>query len=236
MSLDEKIKHSKIDWDYVYQKYHRPIHFLCSKYLGYGHNYLDDIASEVFLIAMEKQDQYDSSKGAINTWISTIAINACLQQKEKDKKTLGLVMDVQEDHSERLDEEDRIVLYNQIKKKLDANTHSKKDLFLDMLDGMSYKDAAIKYKVDEVTCRVNILRFIKSFREELKVKQPTKGKINKKITRNKVKSTKKKIEKNIYSNGISFTVYGYKDNDWKYLKTVRTLEEARKIKKENETT
>jgi RNA polymerase sigma-70 factor (ECF subfamily) len=73
----------------IYQKYYPKLIYFTSKICN-DHQKAEDIATESFMIALDKIDKYDKEKSQFSTWLFTIAKNLSLQEIKNDKKTISI--------------------------------------------------------------------------------------------------------------------------------------------------
>ena len=78
-----------VDFESIYNEYFPKVY----NYLYYrllNRDQTDDLVSEVFTRAFEKLDSYDPDKGAISTWIFTIARNVLTDSFRRRRQVLPL--------------------------------------------------------------------------------------------------------------------------------------------------
>lgn len=73
----------------TYQKYYPKLIYFTSKICN-DHQKAQDIATESFMIALDKIDKYDQDKSQFSTWLFTIAKNLSLQEKKIDQKSVSI--------------------------------------------------------------------------------------------------------------------------------------------------
>lgn len=73
----------------IYQKYYPKLIYFTSKICN-DHQKAEDIATESFMIALDKIDKYDQEKSQFSTWLFTIAKNLSLQEKKNEKKSISI--------------------------------------------------------------------------------------------------------------------------------------------------
>lgn len=73
----------------IYQKYHPKLIYFTSKICN-DYQKAEDIATESFMIALDKIDKYDQEKSQFSTWLFTIAKNLSLQEIKNDKKSISI--------------------------------------------------------------------------------------------------------------------------------------------------
>jgi len=77
------------DFSTLYKKYYPKLLYFTSK-MCTDPQKAEDIATDSFIIALEKVEKYDKEKAQFSTWIFTIGKNLALQSLKNDKKTISL--------------------------------------------------------------------------------------------------------------------------------------------------
>lgn len=78
-----------IDFQSTYKKYYPKLVYYVNK-MCKDESLSEDIASDSFIMALDKINKYDKSKSQFSTWLFTIAKNIALQSIKDSKKTLSM--------------------------------------------------------------------------------------------------------------------------------------------------
>ena len=78
-----------IDFQSTYKKYYTKLVYYVNK-MCKDESLSEDIASDSFMMALDKINKYDKSKSQFSTWLFTIAKNITLQSIKDSKKTLSM--------------------------------------------------------------------------------------------------------------------------------------------------
>jgi RNA polymerase sigma-70 factor (ECF subfamily) len=78
-----------IDFQSTYKKYYPKLVYYVNK-MCKDESLSEDIASDSFMMALDKINKYDKSKSQFSTWLFTIAKNITLQSIKDSKKTLSM--------------------------------------------------------------------------------------------------------------------------------------------------
>lgn len=73
----------------LYSKYYPKLTYFINKICNDSQK-AEDISAEAFITALDKIEKYDKDKAQFSTWLFTIAKNLSLQSLKKDKKTISL--------------------------------------------------------------------------------------------------------------------------------------------------
>ena len=71
-------------WEEIVQRYHRRIYNVCYRFAGDSEN-AQDLTQEVFIKMYRTLKSYDGSKGALITWVTTIARNLLVDHFRRSK-------------------------------------------------------------------------------------------------------------------------------------------------------
>lgn len=80
----------------IYQKYYPKLIYFTSKICP-NHQKAEDIATESFMIALDKIDKYEKEKSQFSTWLFTIAKNLSLQELKSDKNSISIDVEYDEE-------------------------------------------------------------------------------------------------------------------------------------------
>jgi RNA polymerase sigma-70 factor, ECF subfamily len=83
-------------FNYFYIKYYPKLNYFINKICN-DTQLSEDLTTNSFLMAYEKIDSYDSEKAQFSTWLFIIAKNLTLQEIKKNKKTVSIDIEVDED-------------------------------------------------------------------------------------------------------------------------------------------
>jgi RNA polymerase sigma factor (sigma-70 family) len=80
----------------IYQKYYPKLIYFTSK-ICTNHQKAEDIATESFMIALDKIDKYENDKSQFSTWLFTIAKNLSLQELKTEKNSISIDIEYDEE-------------------------------------------------------------------------------------------------------------------------------------------
>lgn len=85
-----------IDFQKTYTKYYPKLVYYVNK-MCRDEQKAEDIATDSFMMALDKIQKYDKTKSQFSTWLFTIAKNVTLQEIKNDKKSVSIDNTVDED-------------------------------------------------------------------------------------------------------------------------------------------
>jgi RNA polymerase sigma-70 factor (ECF subfamily) len=161
-------------WEQIVQQYHRRIYNLCYRFAGSAED-AQDLTQEVFIRMYNTLKSYDLQRGALVTWVTTIARNMLVDHFRKSKQqrltdSLDTVSSAHEDAmplSERIEDkglppdasvqgrETREVVHRALQK---LSPELREAVILRDLQDMDYREIAMVLKVPEGTVKSRINR------------------------------------------------------------------------------
>lgn len=106
----------------------------------------EDIVQEVFLTLWHAADQYDSARGSVRTWLSTITRNRCIDRLRRqpantvDLEDVQLTADERDDPLEQALSRDHLAALSQCLGEL--NDQQKRAVSLAYFDGLTHQEVA----------------------------------------------------------------------------------------------
>ncbi len=140
-------------------------------YKTYHKETAEDIASHVFLKAFENIDKYDSTKGAVSSWLYRIARNLVIDHYRTKHKTINIndVWDLAGKDNVEIDVQNKEQLES-IKEVLNTLPLSQRDIVIMRIwQDMPYKEIAEVIGKTEASCKMMFSRTITKIRETMSV-------------------------------------------------------------------
>jgi len=139
-------------------RYSATLYSVCLRYMA-DQAKAKDVLQETFIRVFKSIKSFDSSKGALSSWMRRIAINQCLKTIEKDKiKFTHLSVDYNNSVSI-----EPSVIHNMeaedLMKVIQTLPDGYRQVFnLSVIEGYSHKEIANKLGIQEVSSRSNLSR------------------------------------------------------------------------------
>lgn len=155
------------DFTYFYTKYYPKLIFYTSKICNDSQK-AEDITIESFLTAFDKIDRYEKDKSQFSTWLFTIAKNLALQEIKKDKKSISMDVNLDEegttmkDFIQEEENTEHIVELNKMKADImkrhiqDLKQPYKRVIEMREIQKMAYKDIANELDINLSTAKSQI--------------------------------------------------------------------------------
>lgn len=163
-------KKSSTEFNAVYEEYADRIYRFVY-YKTYHRETAEDIMSHAFMKALEKWDSYDSSRGAVSSWLYAIAGNLVIDHFRRKKPSADIddIWDLSTDEDIQIDTE-RKEQMEEIREGLKMLEKDQRDLIiLRIWEEMSFKEIGEIKGKSEAGCKMQFYRSLQKLKTILPV-------------------------------------------------------------------
>jgi len=156
------------DFEKIYDEF-APALYRFIYYKTYNRELAQDLCSTAFLKSIEKQDQYRSSKGSVESWLFTIARNLICDHYRKEPVHLNVddIWDIKSDENVEVDVVNRSLL-EELRKHLSELKAEQRDVIIMRLWlNRSYKEIAQSLGRSEAALKMLFSRTIKLLKSRM---------------------------------------------------------------------